>query len=146
MPSTPSAPEETRWELYAHGADVGIRGRGPSRAAAFEGAALALTAAITDPQSVRPHSHVPIRCAAADDDGLLYEWINALVYEMATRCMLFGTFRVQIADHTLVATVGGESLDPQRHQPAVEVKGATFTDLRVGRDAAGWIAQCIIDV
>ena len=35
----------------------------------------------------------------------------------------------------------------QRHEPAVEVKGATYTDLRVQPDANGiWSTQCIIDV
>ncbi len=142
MPSPP----EPRWELYAHGADVGIRGRGATRAAALEAVALALTAALTDPGGVRPLDGVQIRCAAADDDGLLYEWINALVYEMATRRMLFGDFAVSLHDHALTATVRGELLDPARHQPAVEVKGATYTDLRFAPDAAGWSAQCIIDV
>jgi SHS2 domain-containing protein len=33
------------------------------------------------------------------------------------------------------------------HQPAVEVKGATLTSLRVEHQADGiWLAQCIVDV
>src|SRR5438552_18976922 len=36
------------WELFSHDADVGIRGFGSTVAEAFEGAALAVTAAITD--------------------------------------------------------------------------------------------------
>ena len=34
-----------------------------------------------------------------------------------------------------------------RHAPAVEVKGATFTELKVHRNEDGaWIAQCVVDV
>jgi len=34
-----------------------------------------------------------------------------------------------------------------RHAPAVEVKGATFTELAVSEDRPGlWRAQCVIDV
>jgi tRNA nucleotidyltransferase (CCA-adding enzyme) len=35
----------------------------------------------------------------------------------------------------------------ERHQPAVEVKGATYTALKVARDEQGrWVAQCVVDV
>ena len=37
------------WEHFPHEADIGVRGRGMSAATAFEQAALALTAVITDP-------------------------------------------------------------------------------------------------
>jgi tRNA nucleotidyltransferase (CCA-adding enzyme) len=43
--------------------------------------------------------------------------------------------------------LGGEKVDPERHQVAVEAKGATVTALRVTRDQDGqWLAQCVIDV
>jgi SHS2 domain-containing protein len=37
-------------------------------------------------------------------------------------------------------------VDRARHAPAVEAKGATFTELRVAERKGGWIAQCVIDV
>ena len=37
------------WEHFPHQADMGVRGIGPTKEAAFEGAALVLTAVITDP-------------------------------------------------------------------------------------------------
>ena len=36
------------WEHFAHGADVGIRGIGPTKEAAFQQIALGLTSVITD--------------------------------------------------------------------------------------------------
>ncbi|MGD8842471.1 MAG: archease [Gammaproteobacteria bacterium] len=45
------------------------------------------------------------------------------------------------------ATAWGESIDTPRHQPAAEVKGATYTALSVHQDATGrWVAQCVVDV
>lgn len=135
------------WEHFPHGADVGVRGFGPDRAAAFEQAALAMTATICHPADVVPRSTVDIECAAPDDEYLLVEWLDALVYEMATRGMLFSRFHVRISDHHLSAEAAGEPIDVARHQPAVEVKGATLTALRVRREASGcWIAECVIDV
>ena len=43
-----------RWEHFEHEADVGVRGIGATKSEAFAEAALAMTAAIVDPASVRP--------------------------------------------------------------------------------------------
>jgi len=135
------------WEHFEHGADIGVRGLGRTPAEAFEQAALALTAVLTDPERVRPREAVPVRCEAPDLELLLVDWLNALVYEMATRRMLFGRFAVRIEDGRLEATARGEPVAPARHAPAVEVKGATYTALAVRRRADGcWLAQCVVDV
>ena len=138
---------ESRWEHYEHRADIGVRGIALDLAGAFEQAALALTAVVADPRTVRPVEAVSVRCAAPDAELLLVDWLNALVYEMATRRMLFSRYEVRIADHALEATAWGEPVDVERHQPAVEVKGATFTTLAVGQLPDGrWRAQCVVDV
>lgn len=63
---------------------------------------------------------------------------------MATRQMLFSRFEVHIRSQHLHATVWGEAIDIARHQPAVEVKGATYTELLVKQDENGiWLAQCV---
>ena len=138
---------ENRWQHFAHDADVGVRGIGADKETAFEQAALALTAAVTDPASVAAREAVEIACSAPDDGLLLADWLNALIYEMATRNMLFGRFSVRIDGGRLTATAWGEPIEMARHSPAVEVKGATLTALEVRRArGGGWIAQCVIDV
>ncbi len=135
------------WEHFEHGADIGVRGLAPSKAGAFEQAALALTAVITDPGRVAAHDTVVIDCEAADDELLLVSWLNALILEMAVRRMLFARFHVAIDGPHLHATAAGELLSRERHQPAVEVKGATFTALRVAQTDSGlWLAQTVVDV
>jgi SHS2 domain-containing protein len=135
------------WEHFAHDADIGVRGVGASKADAFEQAAVALTAVITDPQSLNLWEKLQISCEAPDDELLLVDWLNALVYEMATRKLLFGRFEVRLNGPRLEAQVWGEKIDVARHQPAVEVKGATLTCLRVGQEPGGsWNAQCVVDV
>jgi SHS2 domain-containing protein len=135
------------WEHFAHGADIGVRGRGPTPAAAFEHAAVALTAVVTDPAKVRPVESVRLRCHGTDLELLLYDWLNSLVFHMATRRLLFSDFRVQIAGADLEGEARGEPVDVARHTPAVEVKGATFTELAVRQEQDGrWCAQCVLDV
>lgn len=77
---------------------------------------------------------------------LLVEWLNALVYEMTVRTMLFGDFAVEIEGGELRATAYGEPVDIERHEPAVEIKGATLTALQVAQGPDGWRAQCVVDV
>ncbi len=137
----------SRWEHFSHGADIGIRGIGGTREQAFAAAATALTAVVTDSAQVAPREAVQIHVTAGDDETLLVGWLNELVYEMATRQVLFGRFEVRIEDGDLAATAWGEPVDVDRHQPAVEVKGATYTELKVVRmDDGAWLAQCVVDV
>jgi tRNA nucleotidyltransferase (CCA-adding enzyme) len=138
---------KSHWELLPHGADIGVRGIGSSKEEAFEQAAVALTAVITDPNSVAAKDIVEVTCDAHDDELLLVNWLNALIYEMATRRMLFGRFEVHIEDCRLRAKAWGEAIDEHKHEPGVEVKGATCTELKVAQDRErGWLAQCVVDV
>ena len=136
-----------RWEHFPHDADMGIRGYGASIDEAFAQTALALIAVITDPATIEPHTPVDVKVMASDQELLLVDWLNALVYEMATRKWLFSRFDVRIEGKTLEARAWGERVDVARHKPAVEVKGATYTELRVARlDDGSWLAQCVVDV
>jgi SHS2 domain-containing protein len=135
------------WTHFEHGADIGVRGCGATLATAFAQTARALTAVITEPDKVAAKEAIQLSCAAPDDELLLTDWLNALIYEMATRHMLFSRFDVTIEDHHLLAMVWGEPVDITRHSPAVEIKGATYTALAVTQDAQGqWCAQCVVDV
>ena len=137
---------DARWELFPHQADIGVRGYGATQAEAFEQAALALTAVIADPAEVSSVESVRITCEAPDAELLLADWLNRLVYEMATRNMLFGRFEVKLQGDRLDAQAWGEPIDAARHRPAVEVKGATYTELKVREQDGGWLAQCVVDV
>lgn len=140
-------PVQGRWEHVHHEADIGIRGIGPDLASAFEQAALAMTAVICEPSSVRPVAQITVACDAPDEEFLLINWIDSLVYAMATRRMLFSGFDVVIDQLRLTARVWGEPIDIDRHQPTVEIKGATLTGLRVCRDDTGaFVAECVVDV
>jgi len=135
------------WTHFQHMADIGVHGFGATEAEAFEQAALAMTAVITDPATVCSDCVVEVACTAPDRELLLVDWLNAWVYEMSTRHMLFSRFQVTLANGGLHGLGWGEALDQTRHHPAVEIKGATYTELRVWQDAAGiWHAQCVVDV
>jgi len=134
------------WAHFPHDADIGVVGTGPTKAEAFRQAALALTAVVADLATVSPAAPVPIACEAQTDELLLIEWLNAIIFEMAVRHMLFGDYTVEIDDCRLRATAYGEPVDIERHEPAVEIKGATLTALQIANGPDGWRVQCVIDV
>ena len=136
-----------RWEHYPHQADIGVRGIGAAKAEAFEQAALALTSVVAELGTVEAAEPLEIVCGAPDDEMLLVEWLNQLVYEMSTRHMLFSRFDIFVGDKQLKARIWGEKIDAKKHRPAVEVKAVTYCDLAVLQLADGtWIAQCVVDV
>lgn len=135
------------FEHFPHDADIGLRGTGATLEEAFVEAAHALTATVTDLGLVGAETRIPIHCEAPDAETLFLDWLNAIIFEMVTRRMLFSRFEATISDGTLDGAAWGEAVDPERHSPAVEPKGATWTALEVAQDANGlWRAQCVVDV
>lgn len=135
------------WEHFEHRADIGVRGFGRTAAEAFEQAAMALTAAVVEPERVNPSEQVDLACEAVDLELLLVDWLSRLVCEMSARRMLFSRFEVRIDGRRLTGSAWGERIVPGRHHPAVEVKGVSYHELRVAAAAAGvWVAQCVVDV
>jgi len=140
----------TPWRHLEHPSDIGVEGRGATLAEAFEQAALALTAVLTDPGGVRTVVPVHVRLTAPEADLLFVDWLDAVVYQMAARRLVFGRYEVRLdqAPHRLelTATLWGEAVDPARHAPAVEVKGVTFSGLFVGPEQGGFVARTVVDV
>jgi tRNA nucleotidyltransferase (CCA-adding enzyme) len=138
---------EARWEHFPHGADLGIRGVGPTRESAFEQAALALVAVAVDPREVEPRVQIELRCTGPDDEVLFVNWLNTVLYEMATRQMVFARFEITRTGEGITGNAWGERLDRSRHRLGTEVKGATMTALKVRKEErGGWTAETVVDV
>jgi len=136
-----------RWEHFSHRSDIGLRAVADTKAAVFENIACAMAAVISDLGVIEPAQEVTVDCEAPSDEVLLVDWLNTLIYEMATRKLLFSEFEVKLDDHRLHGLARGEAVDRQKHEPAVEIKGATYTALELKRMENGqWQAQCVVDV
>jgi len=85
-----------------------------------------------------------VRCAAP---ALFVDWLNAVIYEMATRNVFFRRFGVEIEGTSLAAEIKYEPANIALHAPAVEAKAATYTELSVRKEAEGrGVAECSVDV
>ena len=136
------------FETFDHGADIGIRGIGSSPEEAFEhGAEAMFSLTIENFSEIRPVTTVKIQCESYDLPGLFTAWLNSLLAESDISGMIFCRFHVKINGPTLSGTASGEPFNPEIHTRGIEVKGATFTELKVEETEPGrWIAQCVVDV
>ena len=67
------------WEHFHHDADMGVRGRGPSVEAAFEQAAVALTAIVTEPENLSERVQLELQCSAPNLELLFSDFLNELI-------------------------------------------------------------------
>ncbi len=135
------------YETFEHGADIGIRGFGRTMAEAFENTAIALYSVMVNIPAVEASEKRSVTVSAPDSELLLVEWLNALLSLSDIEHMVFSKFKVKMEGTSLTGTAWGEKLDQERHEPNVEIKGATYYMLKVTEaDGRMFVAQCVVDV
>jgi SHS2 domain-containing protein len=134
-----------RTGYFEHGADIGVIGRGATPEAAFEGAAEAAFAIMTDLAQVTPVQTLRLEFEEDDLELALVTWLNQLLGRAREAGLALGRFRLSRSARHWTGEADGE---PWREALArgTEVKGATLTMLRVERTPAGWEARCVVDV
>jgi SHS2 domain-containing protein len=140
-----SARGKCSYSYFDHDADVGVVGRGDTLELAFEAAARAMFAIMTDISTVRPQKSVPVEFEEADPELALARWLNLLLATAREHGMVFGAFSVAREGGRWRGAAGGETWRPA-HERGVEVKGATLTALSVRQVPGGWEARCVVDV
>ena len=134
-----------RFRLIEHTADMGLVAYGKSLAEAFANAAYGLFSLIVEPNKVKEKESRKVTVQAQDAEGLLFNWINELIYIFEVERLLFKSFNItEFTGQSLEATCWGEKYDPSRHQLKTGVKSATYHMLKV--DGEKNRVQVIFDV
>ena len=134
-----------RFQLIEHTADIGLTAYGSNLAEAFANAAYGLFSIITEPNRVREVESLAVAVNAEDAEGLLFNWLNHLIYVFEVEHLLFKGFDItEFTEHDLKATCQGERYDPSRHQLKLGVKSATYHMLKVNGEKDR--VQVIFDV
>ncbi len=134
------------FKTYEHQADIGLIGEGSTLAKAFEEGAKAMFSVMSDLKSVKPAKKVAINCAAHDSEALFVEWLNALLAQKDIKNMMFSKFEVKIKDGKLTGAAYGEKMDVKKHKIMVEVKAATYSQLKIWKEKGKFFARCVVDV
>ena len=140
------------FEFFDHKADIGIRGYGKTVEEAFINGAKALFALMIDLRRVKDEKTIEIQIEAPDIETLFVEWLNELLAQSSIQGLVFAKFEMDHikemnSGYFLRALAVGETLDIRRHKPKIEVKAATYAELRVERGRNGtYLAQTVVDV
>lgn len=102
---------------------------------------------MADIDRVAPRQSIEIKLEAEDRESLLVEWLNEILFLIETENLLFSRFEVTLSSDTkLSATIAGEPIDMEKHDPRTQVKAVTLHDLLVKKTESFWVAQVIFDV
>jgi SHS2 domain-containing protein len=124
-----------RIELIEHTADTGLIAYGKSISEAFANAAYGMFSIMTDLETVRDIESRRVEVTADDVDGLLFEWLNSLLYYFDVEGLLFKRFSiVEFSDNRLIADCYGEKFDKERQTIKIGVKSATYHTLEVDKE------------
>ena len=138
------------FETFEHKADIGIRGLGKTIEEAFCNTAKAMFSIMVDLNKVEPKVEVKISTNAASIEELLVYWLNELLSEALAKNIIFCDFKASIREtangFVIESVARGEKIEPEKHELKTEVKGATFSELKVERKNSKWLVQCVVDV
>jgi SHS2 domain-containing protein len=135
------------YEVLEHTADVGIRVKSSSLEALFRSAALAITDLSTEKQkTLNPEKHKIVITQKADNvEELFVNWLNELLSASSAEGLIFEDIKIsQITENFVDAIAIGS--DIRNYKTNVEIKAATYHQLKVQKIGSLWQAEVIFDV
>jgi SHS2 domain-containing protein len=134
-----------KFELIEHTADMGLAAYGKNLAEAFANAAYGMFSIIAELDGFKEKETRRVEIKADDKEGLLFEWLNSLLYYFDVEGLVFKRFNIiEFGENQLKADCVGEKYNPKRHQLKTGIKSATFHMLEVDKEKNR--VQVIFDV
>jgi SHS2 domain-containing protein len=130
-------------------ADVAFEARAASVGDLFAACGRATFDVMVDLAHVRPEQVVTIDLTGETLDGLLFDWLDELIFRKDTDLLVFAEFQVEVDEvatgFSLKATLRGEPIGS--HLPMrLDVKAPTAHGLQVTRQGGEWTARVVLDV
>lgn len=138
------------YEFFDHTGDIGVSLSGTTVDELFRAAARAFTEAVTPVAGVEPRRPEELSVAAPELDLLLVDFLSELLYRFDTRGWLTRDAEIEVREldggWSLQSTLLGERHDEARHPTRVLIKGVTYHQLYIERDAEGYRARVVFDI
>ncbi|MDD2679857.1 MAG: archease [Candidatus Omnitrophica bacterium] len=135
------------YEVFEHTADIGIRVKGKDLKSLFKNAGLAIFRISSRRQFTKNKTHTRINLKISSDnlEGLFIDWLNELLSLSASRGLIFHNIKIdKLEDNAIEAIALGSDIN--NYKVNTEIKAATYHQLKVAKNAAGWQAEVILDV
>jgi SHS2 domain-containing protein len=138
---------DKNYRLTRHQSELAVRITGNSQADLFANSAFALFDVMTDPSNIEIKERMALEVEGTDRDDLMVNWIRELLYLYQGSGYLLKEFKInQVKDTIVKAEVGGEKIDPDRHEIKQEIAAVAFHKSRMQKTGNQWIAQVIFEL
>ena len=138
------------FEILEHTADIGIIAYGNTKKEVFINAAKGMFKIIDgENKNLKENFYDKIKLEADDMEGLLFAWLNELLYIGETRLVILNKFQInELSDFQIKAEVEGIKINPPSVKIEKEIKATTYHRLEIKKDEESglWRAQVIFDV
>jgi len=138
------------FEILEHTADIGIIAYGKTKREVFINAAKGMFEIITGgTKNLKENFYDKIKLEADNLEGLLFAWLNELLYIGETRLVILNKFKIkELSGFQIKAEVGGTKINPPSTKIEKEIKAVTYHRLEIKKDEESglWRAQAIFDI
>jgi len=138
------------FEILEHTADIGIAAYGKNKEQVFTNAAKGMFEIIAGKnKNPKKNFYDKIKLEADNLEGLLFAWLNELLYIGETRLVILNKFQIkELSDFQIKAEVRGAKINPPSIKIEKEIKAVTYHRLEFKKDKESglWRAQVIFDI
>ena len=132
-------------------ADIAFQAWGKDLEETFISAADATMNVMVDElHAIEPRERRESRLENDALDLLLFNFLQELIYYKDTEKLMLRVNQARVQaearPYVLEALASGETLDPERHHPRVDVKAVTLHHFRLEKTERGWEALVILDI
>jgi SHS2 domain-containing protein len=134
------------YEELEHTADVRVRVKSFTLEGLFAEAARVLMIVMYG-KDIRPGTEERfIALDAPDRVALMQEFLSEILFRSEVDNLVFSSCEVSLTGLGLNARLIGEPFNPERHRSGMEVKGISYSGLRIFKEAGECILDIILDV
>jgi len=138
------------FEILEHTADIGIAAYGKTKREVFINAAKGMFEIIAgENKTLKENFCDKIKLEADNLEGLLFAWLNELLYISETKLVVLNKFEIKdLSNNKIEAEVGGAKINPPSVKIEKEIKAVTYHRLEIIKDEKNglWSAQVIFDI
>jgi len=138
------------FEILEHTADIGIAAYGKNKREVFINAAKGMFEIIAgENKTLKENFCDKIKLEADNLEGLLFAWLNELLYISETKLVILNKFEIKdLSNDKIEAEVGGAKINPPSVKIEKEIKAVTYHRLEIIKDEKNglWRAQVIFDI
>jgi SHS2 domain-containing protein len=128
-----------------HTADVRIRVTSESLEGLFSEAAYAMMSIMygrTDPGSVER----TINLESDSTENLLMDFLSEVLFVSEVDGLVFSSFAVTLSGNSLSVVLTGVPFDPEKHRGGTEIKGVSYSGLRIRKADNFYVLDILFDV